>query len=267
MEFSKLFVVYDPTRQEQPALDRGAAIAQALSVNLHLYACIHDISADSEADEWRLLSRQKDTLNQVVTPLRGRGINVTIEVEWDADWYQRVVRAAHRNRADLVLKSSYPHSSRERILKKTSDWTLIRECRCPVLLVKQGESHDLGRVLAAVDIRKEHANYEKLNEQIIDFSKQLLVSRGAEVHFVNAFKNLKSAPDRSVLEKSCGVESDRIHIRMGEPEEVIVEGARELEASLVVVGNSARSGLSAVFKGNTVEKVLDKLDCDVLSMP
>jgi universal stress protein E len=36
---------------------------------------------------------------------------------------------------------------------------------------------------------------------------------------------------------------------------------------MVVVGNSARSGLSAMVNGNTVEKVLDKLECDVLSMP
>jgi nucleotide-binding universal stress UspA family protein len=33
------------------------------------------------------------------------------------------------------------------------------------------------------------------------------------------------------------------------------------------VGNSARSGLSAALHGNTVEKMLDKLRCDVLSMP
>ena len=46
-----------------------------------------------------------------------------------------------------------------------------------------------------------------------------------------------------------------------------MRGANELDASLVVVGNSARSGLSGAISGNTVEKVLDKLDCDVLSMP
>jgi universal stress protein E len=54
---------------------------------------------------------------------------------------------------------------------------------------------------------------------------------------------------------------------MGDPDEVIVNGARELDASLVVVGNSARSGLAAAINGNTVEKVLDRLECDVLSMP
>ena len=54
---------------------------------------------------------------------------------------------------------------------------------------------------------------------------------------------------------------------VGEPDEVIVQSAREMNAGLVVVGNSARSGLAAVMRGNTVEKVLDKLACDVLSLP
>jgi universal stress protein E len=70
-----------------------------------------------------------------------------------------------------------------------------------------------------------------------------------------------------VLINSCGIASERVHIRMGEPEEVIVQSATEMQANLVVVGNSARTGLAAVMRGNTVEKVLDRLDCDVLSLP
>ena len=54
---------------------------------------------------------------------------------------------------------------------------------------------------------------------------------------------------------------------MGEPDEVIVQSAEEMNANLVVVGNSARSGLAAVMRGNTVERVLDRLACDGLSLP
>ena len=69
------------------------------------------------------------------------------------------------------------------------------------------------------------------------------------------------------LIRSTGIESDKIHIKLGETDKVIIEHAKKLDVSLVVVGNSARSGLSAAFLGNTVEKVLDKVECDVLSMP
>ena len=67
--------------------------------------------------------------------------------------------------------------------------------------------------------------------------------------------------------KYCGVASDRIHIHLGEPDDVIVNGARNLNASLVVVGNPAALAWPQWCVANTVEKILDKLECDVLSMP
>jgi universal stress protein E len=136
-----------------------------------------------------------------------------------------------------------------------------------VLLVREGTSGELQRVLAAIDIRAKTDAYQRINQRIIDFSHQVLDQADAEVHFINAFRELKEVPDRNELVEACGIDSDKIHLRMGEPEEVIVQSAREMNASLVVVGNSARTGLAAVMRGNTVEKVLDKLACDVLSLP
>ena len=48
-QITKLFVVYDPTREEQPALERAAKIAAEIAAKLHVFACIHaqiDASAD-----------------------------------------------------------------------------------------------------------------------------------------------------------------------------------------------------------------------------
>lgn len=270
MEFNHIFVVYDPTRAEQPALERAGNIAKEIGSQLHVFVAIHsDLEAvqDKPARQRQLLAAQRERLNTAVVALRGRGVQVSTEVEWDKDWYSAVVRAASRSGADVVFKASYRHSSRERFLNRTSDWTLIRECGCPVMLVKETTRRNLNRVLAAIDIRAANESYERLNRHIIDLSKLLVERRAADVHFINAFDDPRKLPDRNALMRRCGVGSDHIHIQLGEPEEVIVRGARALDASLVVVGNSARSGFSAVLNGNTVERVLDRLDCDVLSMP
>ncbi|RLA54888.1 MAG: hypothetical protein DRQ98_06660 [Gammaproteobacteria bacterium] len=270
VQFSNLFVVYDPTSEEQPALQRAANIAEQISAGVHVFACIHsgaEPSADKSTEAKRLLARQRDILARAVAPLSDRGIEVSTEVEWDTDWYQAVVRASLKNAADMVLKSTFKHSSGERLLNKTSDWTLIRECLCPVLLVKERVPREIPRVLAAIDICAKKGSYERLNQSIIDVSKQLLENKFAEVHFVNAFEDFKGIPDKQELIREYGIESDKIHIKMGKPEKVIVKCAKKLDVSLVVVGNSARSGLPAALHGNTVEKVLDKLKCDVLSMP
>jgi universal stress protein E len=270
MEFKNIFVVYDPTRQDQPALDRAGLIAAETGSDLHVFACIYsDVSKseDKPLEVRGLIAYQKDVLHSALSTLINRGINVSTEVEWDKDWYQAVVRASIRSSADVVLKSSYRHSSSQRALNRTSDWTLIRECLCPVMLVKDDAEQPSRKVLAAIDIRAEKGSYEGLNQRIIEFSRRVMDNRHADVHFVNAHKELSSAPDRNALIRSCGVDSDKIHIRLGEPEDVIVESARNLNAGLVVVGNAARSGLSALINGNTVEKIVDRLECDVLSMP
>ncbi len=269
-EFSKLFVVYDPTRKEQPALARAADIASENGASLCVFSCIFsDMSkaGDAAVEVASMIAEQESTLAHAVKFLTAKGLAVTTEVEWDKDWYHAVVRASTKAGSDLVLKSSFKHSPGKRKFNRTSDWTLIRECLCPVLLVKDRSARDVPKVLAAIDITAKKESYERLNQKVIGVARQILDRVGAEVHFVNAFTDFKGIPDRKELIRSCGIESSNIHIKMGDPEKVIVAQAQALDVSVVVVGNSARSGLSAVVHGNTVEKMLDKLECDVLSLP
>ena len=42
--------------------------------------------------------------------------------------------------------------------------------------------------------------------------------------------------------------------------------AKELDVGLVILGTTGRTGLSAVFIGNTAENVIDKINCDVLAL-
>jgi universal stress protein E len=74
-------------------------------------------------------------------------------------------------------------------------------------------------------------------------------------------------PDKGALVRACGVPAENIHIKMGEPDEVIIETAKTLGVNLVVIGNSARSSLSGPINTNTEEKTLDELDCDLLAPP
>ncbi|MFK8049165.1 MAG: universal stress protein [Halioglobus sp.] len=268
--FNKLFAVYDPTQEEQPALERAFDVALEISAQVHVFACVYAHPAKSDGDVINadaVLSLHQAKIDEAVAGAIASGVAVSTELAWGKDWYRGVVDAAARHEADLVLKSSYRHSSGKRIFNRTSDWTLIRECHCPVLLVKEGTQVEERRVLSAVDITARSDSYGRLNDNVIRFSKRLRDLRGAEVHFVNAFEDFKGVPSRQELIDSCGADSEQIHIKLGKPGKVIVDQAKRLDVSLVVVGNSARSGLSAALMGNTVEKVLDKLECDVLSMP
>jgi universal stress protein E len=54
------------------------------------------------------------------------------------------------------------------------------------------------------------------------------------------------------------------HVVPGRPRDAIPETARETGCSILVMGAVSRSGLKRVFIGNTAERVLDSLPCDVL---
>lgn len=265
MQIDHLFVVYDPTSEAQLALDRAAVIAGNEGSKVHLYACIHDDTSPSDGQSAGV-SALEVKLEQAAAPLREKGIEVDIEVEWEKDWYSAVVSAANRSGAGAVLKSSQRHSKGSRRLKKSSDWTLIRECKCPVLLVKTNATLEPRKVVAALDIRGGEEKYGKLNENILTFCQRYIGSDSADVHFVSAHKDLADRPDRGTLLRTCGVDSDKVHIKLGDPDDVIVESAVSLGGNLVVIGNSARSGLSALVKSNTAEKVLDELQCDLLAL-
>jgi len=270
-----ILVVYDPTTDNQPALARAAALAQSAKgsdIKLHVYSCIHARIPKAEkrsARKAELIAAQKEIVKDAVAELVAKGLQVTTEVEWDKDWYQSVVRAADRIGADGVFKSAHKRSASQRLLQTTPDRTLLRECSCPVLLVKP-EAEAAGPVriiLAAVQFRGERAAYDELNQKILDFIRRLAAADTVKVHFINAYTELSDRPDKGQLVRACGVPSDQVHIRMGESDEVIVEAARELGANLVVIGNSARTGLAAVINTNTAEKIVDKLDCNLLAMP
>lgn len=271
MEVNRFLVVYDPTRDEQPALDRAAVIAAEVGASLHLFACIHgDLSgADRESDEVaRRLAEQQAQLDTRLEPIAASGVATSSEVEWDKDWHHAVVRAASRSRADMVFKSSFRHSTGQRLLKSTSDWILIRECLCPVMLIKQaGERPAVPRILAGIDLSARAESYEKLNEHILEFSRRLVESEMAEVHVVNAFPDYRVKPTREQLMEASGLDREHVHVKLGPPDRVLVEMAKRLDATLVIVGNSHRAGLAALMNPNTAEKILDKLECNVLAMP
>ena len=267
---TNLLVVYDPLREDQPALERARAIALRVPATIHLFACVHADSADQAAtseDIQALISARQVDLDRLAADLVERGIAVTTEVDWDNNWTRAVVRASKKRGADVVLKSSFKHSTGQRIFNRTSDWTLTRECLCPVMLVKEELEPVKPRVLAAVDICATNESYEQLNRNVIGLSQRILSGHGAEVHYVNAFQDFKGVPDRQALVEHCATDSERVHIKLGKPYRVIADQAKRLDANLVVVGNSARSGISGALMGNTVEKVLDRVECDVLSVP
>ncbi len=89
---------------------------------------------------------------------------------------------------------------------------------------------------------------------------------GADFYVINAYKDSMHFTDRQKIMKLSGLPTDRVHVEEGDPASVISRYAKEIDAGTVLIGTMARQGAAALMRGNTSEKLLSKLDLDVIAL-
>jgi len=268
IKVNNIFCVLDPTTNRQAALNRATWIATAYKARIHAYLCHQMPSGIPAADREEFLAaeraRYEAWVDRLVEPVRAQNIEVNIEIENADDWRGALVTAAQRADADLIIRTTQRRTALQRRVLKTTDWTLLREARCPVLLIKSDAREPLKHVLAAVNLNAKDAAHRELTDTVIDYAKAVAAATGAELHAANAYQdevNFVHPPD---LAKRFGIERRQTHVANSTPEELIAETVAELGGPLVVIGSLARKGMTGAIVGNTAERMLDQLQTDVL---
>lgn len=262
MVLNKIFVIVDPTVDDQPAFERALQSAQMTGTRLHLYACLPESEPGETSEQ---AGRQMAALlESKLKRCEDAGVEAVQEVEWGNDWSQQAVRAAARSSASMVFKNSFEHSDVQRDMRPTSDFTLLRLSPCPVLLVKNIRDWGHRRVLAAINTESTDEAHVKLNHLIISFAQNFTEAYGSDAHFVNAYHDSNHPPDEAELSATCGAPPEHVHAIKGPAAPVISELAETIEADLIIIGTVGRSGIKGQVVGNTSEKVLDHTGADVL---
>jgi universal stress protein E len=276
-ELTKIFVVLDPTCMEQAALETGVGVVKNykeyrdIDAQLHVYCCINAESValvpknDEAQTRDATVARVSDWLERLVTSIRSEGIAVETEVEWVDDWRKAIAVAAARQNSALVLKNMTQHSRFVRMVRDTADWTLIRECECPVFLVKTGKPFQIDSVLVAVKHNPDEDSYERANQTILDTARRMADDLGAKMHVITCYEG-EGQPDRQRFADKCGLKRNQVSAASGAPEKVIAEAARERGSDLVIIARVARPESPGAV-GKTARKVIDEIDTDVLVLP
>jgi universal stress protein E len=230
----------------------------------------------------------KRRLEAVAERLRERGVRATTYAGWDFPAGEAVVRRAALIDADLIVAECHAGEHRGAWLLRLADWDLLRYSPLPVLLVKNKRPYRKPCLLAAVDPSHAFSKPAKLDAEILStadlFRKQL---RG-KLHAVHAYvptpsdakpSELLDPAATKILEarakehararlqpllKHAQIGRTSRHLLGEHPINAIPRLARHIDCDIVVMGAVSRSGLKRVFIGNTAERMLDMLDCDVL---
>lgn len=266
----KILIVVDPAQEQPTALDRALMTVKLAKVStdasikpLHILLAVDMDNTDTSADNEQIYLNRDRFFEKIVNPLQESGVGYTMEMSWSTDWYGSIVKAAEKQEAGLImLPLSVRPSGRERLFNE-SIWHLLRTATAPILVVQPGAKPQRKTILAAVNFQSHKPEYQRLNELIIARAQWTAANYGADLHVVNAYKDSLNYPDRAKLATETQVDTANIHVRIGEPDEVIAEVAKEVDADILVIGTRGRSSR---WRGNTTEKIITQVECDILSI-
>ena len=261
---NRILAVIDPTRSQQWALRKAVMIAKGRGgIEVLAYLAVFSNTKSSDENELREveLHRQTIWLHEALAEFSDSGVTITPIVEWHKDWPEAVISAASETTADLVIK----HASGKPKSLGSSDRQLIRGVHTAVMLINRKPEAKLGTLLTALNLNAQDAVHKRLNDELIGMANQIRgVQAEADLHLVNAYPDSEHFVHPPDLAKKAGIERAHAHSKQGKPAEVIEETANAIGAELVMIGSVGRSGLSGLYIGNTAEKILDRLECDVL---
>jgi universal stress protein E len=291
-----LVAVKDPWARSLPAVRKAAQLAHATGAALELFHGISDaiyIDALSPAKgtaafESAARERYVKKLEAVAASLRRSGLKVRTSAAWDYPIHEAIMRRAQVIEADLIVAERHATRHVAPWLLRFTDWELLRLSAIPVLLVKNARPYRRPVILAAVDPAHAFAKPSGLDEQIMRLARAMKAALHGQLHAVHAFAPLAvsylgtrqdAAGAFEQVEKHARAEAAagfrrmlrgtrippaRRHLVPSHAIDAIRAVARAIDSAIVVMGAVSRSGLKRAFIGNTAERILDQLTCDVL---
>jgi universal stress protein E len=296
-----LVAVKDPRSRRLHGVAKAAQLAEALGAELVLF---HALSAPLYVDgidgdvsrlydsppelERRTREAFLARLETIARRLRRTGLRVSVSVEWDYPVYEAIVREACRINAGLIVAEQHPGRHFAARLLHLTDWELLRLSPMPVLLVKRPRVFRRPVVLAAVDPDHTYAKPVRLDQQVLRTAAAITHALRGKLHAAYAYVPLPltafsagALSDEEVLRQetrsartaagklqhavhAVGIPRSRQHTLGSHPADAIVQAAARTRSALVVMGALSRSGVKQLLIGNTAERVLDRLACDVL---
>ena len=299
LKYHNILVYIDPTREQQPALQRAVEIAKkeqntTITLFLSCYDLTYEMTSLSSTEERQtmqslVIKDNQEWLSTLAAPYIEQGLKIRSEVCWHNRPFQAAIQLILKDSYDLLIKSTHPHSQLSAILFTPTDWNLLRKCPIPLLLVKADSWPENANILCAIDCKNiQDDEQHDLSESILTEANDIAAMIKSNVHIVNAYPSppmnimmelpefdpihyedgLKKIHQETLNEyaKKYNIDPKNTHLHQGIPEDVISNVANELDAALVILGSVGHSGIGATLLGHTAEQVIDKLNSDLLAL-
>lgn len=290
----KILAVIDPKTKQQPSLNRAIFLAEKTGASIVALSSIYDKSYDMAAlltsDEryemkQAMLEHESLNLTALIQDARTK-VNISPVIKWQKKLHESVLETCQEESCDLIVKATKKHGILASSIFTPNDWHILRNASVDVLLVKDHEWTNNGKVFASIGVSAKDDEHINLSDKVTEIANELANLTNSTLHLVNAYAGAPvhiavevpnfapEAYNRSVQERhtkklnelstSHNLKDANLHVLEGLPEDVIPTLSNALDSDLLVIGSVGRRGLSAALLGNTAELIIDSVNCDTL---
>jgi len=304
-KFSNILFVTSENKNDSAAFNQAVTLATNNQAQMVAVGTVNTPSLDIESgpDVGMLnlmIDQRRKQLQKLVQGIEISGSNIVYKVLIGRAFIE-IIREVLRQKRDLVIKSVENSNAIKRYLYGSTDMKLLRNCPCPVWLIKSTQQKGHREILVALDYQPQNAENEALNQQLLESSVSLALADFSELHVVHVWKlpyeSYLRGPhtpysdtevDEMVQEEEisrtrwlsdlvetiCEVQGKecanylkpQLHLIQGDAKKIVPKYAKQLGAELVVMGTVGRTGVPGFLIGNTAESILNQLDCSVLAL-
>ncbi len=296
MNLNSILVIVDPTIEEDFVIERAIAIAkisnaritlfinQAITTTMHSYAYEGLDGRFFEAQQKLFEQHYHKTLQTVQTEVTNAGIQSSTVFRNKRDLAEAIIEQAKSADYDLVIKSTHHHGFIDRYLLTNTDWSIIRTCPAPLLLVKPYHWRNNGSIVTAVDPMHPKADQTDLNQRLLStaeafslqfhqalhvfhsyfpFTKSFFPLSGQSAEVIATIKD-KHSEQLTKLLSGFKIKKENVHLRSGELVPAVIDTLKQTNANLLIIGALSRTILELAIIGSTAEKILEHCPCDIL---
>ena len=279
--FLNILVALDYKDTEQAEIDHALILAKSHQAKITFVSVIPplpkdahlEISAMSPEERLQLqLSKREEELESVAECIKSHGIDVEV-IALAGTPSTEIIKQVLRNDYDLLMFSERSNPTIKNKLIGGTGKQLLRKCPCPVFAVHPDHSGEYDKVMATIDV-SQHDDYSNanLNEGIVTTAKAITDADNSELSILTIPPSDKEIPAHSDKIRGClqshniEIQDENILVRPGNPVSVIPSVSKEQNIDLLVMGMLSRTGIKGFFIGNVAEKILDNVECSVLTI-
>lgn len=258
----KVLVVVDPSKQQHPALDKALLLANHAAGDISVKMVFLLTPSQQSTSESSSIMVESEWIKENIYSRMIEGkMDFSVLLGWGNGYNDVILDASNELQPTLTLMPYYSDKSIGRVFSDER-WKLLRNANNPILITSQSEREFSLRMLCA--FKTQDPEHEERNKRIAEVAQRFSATFGLEAHAVNAYDNSMEFPDRTKISAMSGIKNENVHVTLGEPEDVICDTANEIDADLIILASQQRKGWKGALRGNTIEKILERLDRDIL---